>query len=369
VTLFESAQRPVILLGHGLRLAGGATIAPKLLTYGIPVLTSWQALDLLDSDHPLNFGRPGLYGQRLANKVLYNADLILAIGNRMSIWNCGYEPLPGKVTMVDVDGREAAKVKGATWIEEDARAFVEGLPPQDRTYHAWVAQCQDWRAEFPWVESPAHDDPPGFISPYRVMEEINKYLQPDAIITTDMGTAMICAHQVLRLRPPQRIMTSGGLGEMGVGMPAAIGAAFASGKPVLCLHCDGGMMMNLQELETIAHHQLPIRIIVFSNDGYLMIKRTQRVLGMKRTAVDKASGVSCPNFRNVAQAFGIRAGEVRTWDELTRALPQLFATDEPMLLEVHIDPLQPLVPKLDPIRREDGTIESPKFDDLSPRLT
>ena len=180
---------------------------------------------------------------------------------------------------------------------------------------------------------------------------------------------MICAHQVLHLKPPQRIMTSGGLGEMGVALPAAIGASIARGGPVLCLHCDGGMMMNLQELETIAHRQLPIKIIVFSNDGYLMIKRTQRVLGLKKAAVDKSSGVSCPNFRIVAQAFGIRAGEVRTWDDLLRALDQLFASDEPMLVEVHIDPQQPLVPKLDPIRNEDGSISSPKFDDLSPRMT
>ena len=140
----------------------------------------------------------------------------------------------------------------------------------------------------------------------RVMEEINRRLPVDAHIVTDMGTAMICAHQTLHLRPPQRIMTSGGLGEMGVALPAAIGASIArGGKEVLCLHCDGGMMMNLQELETIAHRQLPIKIIVFSNDGYLMIKRTQRVLGLKRAAVDKATGVSCPNFRIVAQAFGI----------------------------------------------------------------
>lgn len=369
MNLFEGSQRPAILLGHGLRLAGGADLAPKLLTYGIPVLSSWQACDMLDSDHPLNYGRPGIYGQRLANKVLAAADMILAIGTRMAIWNCGYEPLPGRVTMVDVDGMEVAKVKGATWICEDARAFVEAMPPQDREYWAWLDQCQEWRQRYPWVESPAHDDPEGFISPYRVMERIQPYLQPDEVIVTDMGTALICAHQVLRLKPPQRIMTSGGMGEMGVALPAAIGASFARGKRrVICLHCDGGMMMNLQELATIAHHRLSIKIIVFSNDGYKMIKRTQIALGLVKTCVDKASGISFPDFLRLAESFDIPAVQVKTWADWRHVAPHFFAYDGPMLLEVVTDPIQPLVPKLDPIRHPNGRIESPRFDDLTPRL-
>jgi acetolactate synthase-1/2/3 large subunit len=370
VKLFEGAQRPVILLGHGLRLAGGADLAPKLLTYGIPVLSSWQACDMLDSNHPLNFGRPGIYGQRCANKVLAAADMILAIGNRMAIWNCGYEPLPGKVTMVDIDAQEVAKVPGATWIKMDAREFVDEMLPQDLSYPSWLNQCKAWREMYPWVESPTHDDPTGFISPYRVMEEIQSYLRPDEVIVTDMGTALICAHQVLRLKPPQRIMTSGGMGEMGVALPAAIGASFARGKGrVICLHCDGGMMMNLQELATIAHHQLPVKIIVFSNDGYAMIKHTQRVLGLGTVAVNAASGVSFPDFVACGESFGIPSRFVSTWKGVIDTFPGFFADSPlPSLLEVQISPTQPLVPKLNPIRRADGTVESPKFDQLSPEV-
>lgn len=367
--LFDGHERPVILLGHGLRLAGGASLAPKLLTYGIPVLSSWQACDMLDSDHPMNFGRPGIYGQRCANKVLAAADMILAIGNRMAIWNCGYEPLPAHVTMVDLDGAEVAKVKGATWFKMDARQFVEEMPPQDRPYPAWVAQCEQWREQYPWVESPAHNDPEGFVSPYRLMEHIQPYLQPDHIIVTDMGTALICAHQVLRLRPPQRILTSGGMGEMGVALPAAIGASFAREKrEVLCLHCDGGMMMNLQELATIAHHKLPIKIIVFSNDGYLMIKHTQRVLGLETVAVDAGSGVSFPDFVKCGESFGIWSMRVESWSDWGMLSPHFFSYPGPVLMEVKISPSQPLVPKLNPIRHPDGRIESPAFDRLSPEV-
>lgn len=367
--IFEGAQRPVILLGHGLRLAGGADLAPKLLTYGIPVLSSWQACDMLDSDHPMNFGRPGIYGQRCANKVLAAADFVLAIGNRMAIWNCGYEPLPARVTMVDLDAMEVAKVKGATWIKMDAREFVEEMPPQDTSYRAWFAQCNEWREAYPWVESPAHNDPPGFVSPYRITEDLQHYLRPDEVIVTDMGTALICAHQVLRLKPPQRIMTSGGMGEMGVALPAAIGASFAREKGrVLCLHCDGGMMMNLQELATIARHRLPIKIIVFSNDGYAMIKHTQKVLGLKGVAVDEVSGVSFPDFVDCGESFGIWSSAVETWRQWNMVAPAFFAYDGPALLEVKISPVQPLVPKLNPIRAADGSVRSPKFDEMSPEV-
>ena len=156
---------------------------------------------------------------------------------------------------------------------------------------------------------------------------------------------------------------------MGVALPAAIGASFATNLgPVLCLHCDGGMMMNLQELATIAHHSLPVKIIVFSNDGYKMIKRTQKVLGLDHVAVDAASGVSFPNFVACAGSFRIPAARVESWLQWDTLAPRFFSHKGPMLLEVVNDPMQPLVPKLDPVRHPDGTVESPKFDDLSPKL-
>jgi acetolactate synthase-1/2/3 large subunit len=186
------------------------------------------------------------------------------------------------------------------------------------------------------------------------------------VIVTDMGTPHICAHQVLRLKPPQRLMSSGGLGEMGCGLPAAIGASFARDKgEVLCLVGDGGMMLNLQELATIVHHRLPIKIIVFSNDGYGMIKKTQERAGQMHVAVDKASGVSMPSFRALAHAWGMAACDVRTWKEFNRAMPVLFGSREPSLVEYHMDPDQPMVPKLDPVY-VDGKATSPRFCDLSP---
>lgn len=363
-------NKPVILVGHGCRAAG--VDMAKLTALGVPMLFSWQAMDLLDSDHPLNFGRCGLYGQRTANKVLFNSDFVLAIGCRMSIWQCGYDDKNfapnAHIVMVDIDDDELAKNPHVEPIKMDAKTFVDSLEiPEERA--VWLKHCNHWRSMYPWVESPAHDDT-NYINSHRFMQRLNKHLMPNQIIVTDQGTAMIAAHQVLRLKPPQRIMTSGGLGEMGCGLPAAIGASFASDKSdVLCIVGDGGIMMNLQELQTIMHHKLPIKIIVFSNGGYGMIKITQRNAQYGRVATDPSTGVSCPNFVNVARGFGIEAYKIESWLDFERHIPYMvIEKDKPMLLEVMIDPEQQQVPKLNPVRREDGTLGSPLFDCLSPIL-
>lgn len=358
------SERPVFLLGNGAR---GCNVA-RLLTLGVPVLTSWQAKDMVDNHHPLYFGSPGIYGQRAANKVLHEADTIIAIGNRMAIWNVGYEGprADQRVIMCDVDKDEAAKFPNAERVDMYAAEFIDHLDEAD--FPQWVTQCSTWNKQYPWVESPAHDDAGGYINSYRFVDALHEHLRPDEVIVTDMGTAHICANQVLRLKPPQRLISSGGLGEMGCGLPMAIGASFSRFKgEVLCLVGDGGMMMNLQELQTIAQHQLRVKIIVFSNDGYLMIKHTQKVAGAPYSAVNAATGVSCPSFVSVAQAFGMPACDVRTWDHFNRAIPQLFYARGPALVEFHMHPEQPLVPKLNPIFI-DGKPTSPRFDQMSPLL-
>lgn len=348
-------KKPVILLGHGAR---GASIE-KLLSLGVPILTSWQVKDLVDNHHDLYFGSPGIYGQRMANKVLYESDQVLALGNRLSIWNTGHDKLNKDVTMVDLDCFEAERYKH---IQADVGAFVATLEPAD--VPEWVQACRGWKRLYPLVEA-CHADGE-FINSYRFVDALHKYLRPDEVIVTDMGTALVTAHQVLKLKPPQRLMTSGGLGEMGCALPAAIGASFARGKgEVLCLHCDGGMMMNLQELQTIVHHKLPIKIIVFRNDSYLMIRHTQKLAGQPETGIAKDSGVSFPDYRKLAHAWGMMAADLRTWDEFDALMPQFFGAKEPALIQFWMQPDQRLVPKLDPIY-VDGKPTSPRFCDMTP---
>ena len=374
-----AAKRPVVWLGHGIRLAGAThLIKPLLQALGAPALVSWAGIDMVDSDDKQVFGRAGVYGQRHANFVLQNSDYVLAIGTRLAIPQVGYDvnelARQAHVTVVDIDALEAKKLtrRNTQGICADAKAFMTlllrqvgepGLPVQK----AWMAQCEAYRQDFP-IPGPEHADTNGFINSYRFMEHLNGVLKPNQIVVTDMGTALLSGHQVLRLREGQRLLTSTGLGEMGFGLPGAIGASFATGKgEVLCLNCDGGMMLNLQELQTIAHHRLPIKIVVFNNDGYLMIKHTQKALFHGRYAgTDATSGVSCPDFAKLADAFGFASYQVRTWDACATELPKFLAGSGPAICEVYMDPEQPFVPKLSLASQKDGSIISPPLEDLSP---
>jgi acetolactate synthase-1/2/3 large subunit len=192
----------------------------------------------------------------------------------------------------------------------------------------------------------------------------------DEVVVTDMGTALLSGHQVMRFRAGQRMMTSTGLGEMGFGLPGAIGASFARDRGrVLCLNCDGGMMMNLQELQTIAHHRLPIRIVVFNNDGYLMIKHTQKALFEGRySGTHPTSGLSCPDFAAVAAAFGMPSFQIRDWADFDAVVPDFMGADGPAICEVFTHPEQFFHPKLAVATQADGTLLSPPLEDLSPFL-
>lgn len=330
-----------------------------LLELGLPVAASWLAKDLVNNNHPNFLGCTGVYGNRAANIAFSTADQILAIGNRLSIWNVpeqGFDHKP-EVIAVDVQVPPA----NATIFHYDISYVLrQVLEPANRP--VWLHLCQGWNKSFPWLEPGTHEDTATHINSYHFTEALQRWFAPDEVVVTDMGSPLMSAFQVLRPKPPQRLITSGGLGEMGCALPLAIGAAFAGAKHILCLHADGGMMLNLQELQTIAHHKLPIKIIVYDNEGYLMIKHTQRMGNMGRSGVDAASGVSFPDYRSLARVFGIKTGELRTWDDFQALIPQFFAAQEPFILTYHMDPEQPLLPRL--MTLPDGT--RPRFDQMSP---
>ena len=261
-------------------------------------------------------------------------------------------------------------------ILSDARKFIESIldsTNKNVSYSDWIKQCNIYRKTYPVVDQEHADikDDSGtsFINSYRFMQVLEKHFHPDQIVVTDMGTALLSGHQVLKFKDGQRMLTSTGLGEMGFGLPGAIGATIGSGREVMCLNCDGGMMLNLQELQTIVHHQLPIKIIIFNNDGYLMIKHTQKALFSGRySGSDKASGVSCPDFSKVAAAFDIPSFQIRTWDDADEIIPQVQAINGPVICEVFTHPEQLFVPKLSLVQNKDGSIVSPPLEDLSPLL-
>jgi acetolactate synthase-1/2/3 large subunit len=383
-TLIRASHRPVFWLGHGIRLTGAeAKVRPLLDVCPFPTLISWAGLDMLEGTHPLNFGRAGVYGDRAANFVVQNADLVIAIGNRMAIPMIGYEhsefAREAKVVQVDIDQLELDKTRDISDVAllADAGRFIDALlarftahPIEAAAFQEWVTTCRGYRNKYPLV-GPEHADANGYINSYRFIDKLCEHFKPDQIVTTDMGTALLSGHEAIRLKSGQRLMTSTGVGEMGYGLPAAIGASFARNKgEVICLNCDGGMMMNLQELQTVAHHRLPIKLIIFNNDGYLMIKHTQKNLFQGRySATNAVSGVTCPDFGKIAAAFDMPYFSIKTWDDFDAAIGQIQAAEGPVICDVFMNPEQYFYPKLSLALRKDGSIVSPPLEDMSPLLS
>jgi len=383
VSDLKQAKRPLLWLGHGIRLADAQElIEPLLAQTGIPALVTWAGIDMVDSYHPLVYGRAGTYGQRCANFVVQNCDYLLCIGTRMAISQIGYEinelAREAQISIVDIDQDEMLKYadRYKYTVATDAKFFMTELLRQTANfspdaYAGWVKVCDHYREKYPWVNPSDHPDTDGFINSYTFMDRLNGYLKDDQLIVTDMGTALLSGHQALKLKKGQRLMTSTGLGEMGYGLPGALGASFASNRgEVMCLNCDGGMMMNLQELQTVAHHQLPIKLFIFNNDGYLMIKHTQKALFKGRAAgTDLKSGVSCPDFSALAAAFKFKSFQIRTWEDFDNVIPQVQEFDGPVICEVFMHPQQLFVPKLSLAIQKDGTLISPPLEDLSPFIS
>lgn len=355
-------DKPVLILGYGVRASG---VDPRpFLDLGVPVLTSWQTMDLVDNHHPMYFGRPGIYGQRSANSVLYHATNIFSIGCRMTPWMIGHGGLrPEQIlTMLDVDRNEVARFPGAGHILDSVGDFLSYAVKADLPN--WIAECNSYRT--PWIESPAHDDTNGYMNSYRICGEIEKHLRPDEVICVDVGSHMASFFQGVHVKPPQRVICGGGLGEMGCALPSAIGASFARNKgEVLAMVGDGGMMINLQELQTIVHHKLPIKIIVFENDGYAMIKGTHKNVGVPYTGVNAASGISMPEFVKLAAAMNINTCSVNTWETFHKRVKLLFEVRGPFLMAVSIDPEQDFVPRLKPTKIGNAYIPA-TFNNLFP---
>lgn len=384
-SFLQSAQRPVIWLGHGIRLSNAVDLVEPLIDrLQCPVLVTWAGIDIVSSDHPLVFGRAGVYGQRAANFILQNCDFLLAIGTRLAIPQIGYDltelARAAKIAVVNIDPKEVVNHGERVTIPVLANAknflidMLELISSTTLSYtvdnrRSWLEQCITYRKRYPIVSS-EHEDRDGFINSYPFMQRLSKYLKPNQIIVTDMGTALLSGHQVLSLKKGQRLMTSTGLGEMGYGLPGAVGASFATNKgEVMCLNCDGGMMLNLQELQTIVHHRLPIKLFIFNNDGYLMIKHTQKALfSGKYSGTDQASGVSCPDFSALAKAFGIPAFTIKSWSDFESVIPKVQIHQGPVICEVFTHPEQPFIPKLSLALQKDGSIISPPLEDLSPLL-
>ena len=333
-------QRPVILAGQGVKLSRSES---TLATIHVPVVTSWSAIDVY---HPLNFGCPGIYGNRCANKIVQACDLLIVLGSRLSYMQTGYDfskfSPNATIIMVNIDPSD---FKGSVNVQMDCKVVIDKIATKTFDIDPWIDECKKLNTEFPKLE-PTHANNDKWLNSYKFIHDQLSPLLTDEVIVTDMGTALLSGHNTIQLKPENTMFSSYGLGEMGYGLPASVGAA-VSGRRVVCLNCDGSMMMNLQELQTIAAHNLNVKVIIFNNDGYLSIKHTQKMFKCEYTAVDSSTGVKLPNYTKVFQSFGIpvfaeHAENIRPFE----AFEEFMHVDGPAMYEVFMDPYQNFSPKV-----------------------
>ena len=372
VDLIKQAKRPVILAGHGIKLSSSEELfRSRVESLHIPVLVTWSAIDLIDHKNPLFFGSPGVYGQRSANFIFQKCDLLVTIGTRLTIPQTGYDfneiARNAKIVMVDIDETEFKDFVDLP-IRADCGEFLKQLGGIQSICTPWIDECRQIRNEFPIIEKNHKDDV--FPNSYRIIDKISDHLKPNQIIVTDMGTALLSGHQSIRLGHGMTMFSSYGLGEMGYGLPAAFGAAVAgNGREVLCLNCDGGMMMNIQELQTIIQHGLRVKIVIFNNDGYLMIKHTQKMLfNGNYSAVDKNTGIVLPDYMKVAKAFGYENFRIKSWSEFDFYFTRFMDHDGPAICEIFMPPDQDFLPKVKGVLQNDGSIFAPPIEEMSPIL-
>lgn len=376
VSLINASERPVVLGGNGIRLSGAKESFRQFVdTVKIPTCLSWSGIDLLPSDHQHFYGRFGLYGQRAANFIVQNADLVVVLGSRMALPQVGYDftqfARGAKIVVVDLDKDEGTKYRNDLYMQNDCKDVLAALNNADiksKGRAEWHAYCEDIKSRYPWVNEEHKDN--GYLNSYRFMEKLSNHLLDEHIVVTDMGTGLLSGHQAIKLREGQVMFTSQGLGEMGYGLPGAIGAQLSKpDSPVLCLNCDGGIMMNLQELHTIVENDLPIKVVIFNNDGYLMIKHTQKLFFKSHyVSVDKKTGVGLPDFSKLLPAFGYDYFSLKEWDTFDKTVSEFLAHPKMAVLEVFMDPEQDFIPKVKGVVQEDNTILAPPIEEMSPLL-
>jgi acetolactate synthase-1/2/3 large subunit len=379
--MISKAKRPVVLAGGGVRLSGQHQAFIKLVEkLGIPVVTGWNAHDAIWNAHPNYVGRPGTIGDRSGNFVVQNSDLLLILGSRLNIRQVSYNwnsfAREAYKIWVDIDALELQKptVKADMPILASLTDLLPALLDQPyagatESQVSWLEWCKERQRRFPTVLPEYWDNKR--INPYCFMSALFDQLEEGQNVVTGNGSACVVSFQAANLKPGQRLWTNSGCATMGYDLPASIGIVKASGgKSVICLAGDGSIMMNLQELQTIVGENLPVKIFLLNNSGYVSIFQTHRNFfhGVEVGGGPK-SGVSFPNFEKLSAGFGIPYLRSESHADMRQKIAQTLTTDGPVICELIIDENQPFAPKLGAKQHPDGRITSPPLEDLSPFLS
>ncbi len=380
-SLLQDAQRPLILAGHGVRLSGAAAAFRDLIeSMGVPLVTTWNAMDLLPHEHPLYVGRPGVVALRAPNFAVQNADLLITLGCRLDNIITAYAPRDfarnARKIVVDVDANEIAKLDMDidVAVTSDAASFVDTLAASLKgasfSRPQWLERCRDWKARYgvndgkPFAAS-------GPISHFQFADSLSNAVPENTLVSTgSSGLAVEVFYTVFRNRPGQRVFLTSGLGAMGYGLPAAIGACFANGcKPMVAVESDGSLQLNIQELATLRGFNLPICLVVMNNGGYASIRNTQRNYFESRyVGTGPEAGLWMPDLEELARAYHLPFKRISDAAELDQGLAEAMQMPRPMILEVLLMKDEALSPKVAAIPQADGSMTSMPLEDMSPLL-
>ena len=376
--LLKGADRPVILAGNGIKLAGATQDFYRLLDIlPVPVLTTWKTIDMLGEEDELYAGHPGGMGDRGANLILQSADLLICVGSRLdtslTAFNEPHFGMSAKKIIVDIDPNELNRMKleqvevklacdAGEFIRELSRAAGENAELQERNgvWKIWNRQGHELRGKYP-VVTEEHKNVQGVVSAYYFIDLLCKYTTAeDVIVPESSGAAGEITYQAFKPKRGQKMKNAAGLGSMGFGLPYAIGACLANGgRRTILINGDGAFQMNIQELETLARLKLPVKIFIWNNQGYASIRSMQNnIFGGFQVASGESSGLTLPDTVRVAEAYGLRTFRISDNRQLEEQIERILNAEGPILCELLISPDETVSPRTKTIVHEDGTLES-----------
>ena len=375
--MFEKSVRPVLLIGNGVRLAEAPEELKSFVEkYNIPTVATFLGVDLLESHHPLMIGRVGIKGNRAANFAMQNSDLLITVGTRLGVPVTGYNyntfAREAKIVVVDIDSEEHRKktITIDKFIQADAKEFFKTVEFKNPSTNSWSDTCLEWKEKWR-ICNPEWDKDKEGVDLYYFTDKLSKLNKDDSVVVSDAGSAFYVPSQFLDIKGNQRYVTSGAQADMGFTIPAAIGVSVAKDfGEVVGITGDGSFQTNIQELQTIKHYNLPIKLFVWNNHGYLSIRTTQRKFFDGRfIGVDKDSGVSLPDIKKITEAYGLKYTKIETVEELENGIQEVLDYDGPVVCEVMCQKWQEVIPTLISTKTKDGRIVSRPFEDMYPLLT
>jgi acetolactate synthase-1/2/3 large subunit len=380
VELMRRSQRPVVVAGHGVRLAGQLDALRRLLArWPVPALTTFGGFDLLEDDHPSYAGRIGTLGTRGGNFTLQNADFVLLLGTRNNVRQVSYnwENFAHRATTVavDIDAAELAKptFRPTVGVQADLAEFLPRLEaalaagPALPDASEWLAWARARTQRYPVVR-PEHAEVAERIHPYAFFERFTSLLPSDAVVVAGNGTACVVLFQAGVVRQGQRYFWNSGCASMGYDLPAAIGASYGLKRDTWCLAGDGSLQMNLQELATLAHHRLPVKLVVLDNGGYASIRQTQTNFFGAQYGCGTTSGLGFPNLERLAAAYDLPFVRSTRLEQVEAHHRQVSGIAGPVLWEVQLTLDYAFEPKLSSMKLADGRMVSRPLEDMAPFL-